>query len=73
MTTKFVYDGTFIGYSEFTYFISKYYPARRMPLITFDKGSSNVYIRDGDRDIDYVLQPGETFELTSKIEITGGK
>lgn len=71
MTTTFVYNGTFIGYSEFTHFISKYYPARKMPLLTFDRVTGNVYVKD--RDTEYVLQPGETFELTTKVEITGGK
>lgn len=73
MTRKFEYNGTFIGYSEFTHFISKYYPSRKMPLITFDKDSKNVYIKDGVSDSEYTLQPGETFELVSKVEITGGK
>lgn len=73
MIKKFNYNGSFVSYSEFTHFISKYYPAKRMPLVTFDKETKNMYLRDGYNDTEYVLQPGETFELTTRIEITGGK
>lgn len=69
MTKQYLYDGTFVGYAGFTHFLSQNYPARKVPLATFDRVSGEVYIKE--KDTVQVIKPGEVYEVTVKIEIKG--
>lgn len=68
MTKEFLYNGTFIGYSEFMHFLSKYFPARRMPLVVFEKVSKSVRVETETEK--YVLSPGDKFTINFNVEIT---
>lgn len=67
MQKKFVYNGTFQGYAEFTYFMSKHYPARKTPVVEFDRYSNNMYVKDENGE--FVLRTGDTFVVETNIEV----
>lgn len=67
MTHEFKYNGTFQSYAEFTHFVSKYYPERKMPLVTFDRATKMMYIKGEDEE--FSLSPGGVLRVTTKVEV----